>query len=275
VINHFTDDNLNREIEKNGFAVVPFATQEQTEELKNFYRSLPEVNAKGTYVTMFHPSYDYRKKVEGKIREMFSAKTESFLKDYRVLYTNLMIKEPGPEGDFPVHQDWAYVDESRFASYAFWIPLQDVNTTNGVLHVVRGSNRFITALRGPYVHEPFKQLSEQIKTKYAEPVNLKAGEALIWDHRLIHFSLPNISLQPRMAFTLIVVPKEAETIHCFGLDETRGTCIDKYSVDTDFFLRYAIGKKPEGVTLLETISQKEITFNEEQFVQMLQHTAQS
>ena len=275
MIHHFTDENLNKQIEKNGFAIVPFATPQQTEELKNFYHSLPEVNAKGTHVTMFHPSYEYRKKVEEKIRELFAAKTESYLNSYRVLYTNLMIKEPGPEGDFPVHQDWTYTDESRFASYAFWIPLQDVDTTNGVLHAVRGSHKFITALRGPYVHEPFKQLSEKIKTEYAEPINLKAGEALVWDHRLIHFSLPNISSAPRMAFTLIAVPKEAEAIHCFGLDETQGTSIEKYAVDTDFFLRYTIGKKPNGVTLLETVSQKAITFSEEQFVHMLQHAAQS
>jgi hypothetical protein len=275
VISHFTDDNLNKQIEKNGFAVVPFASPQQIEELKTFYRSLPEVNAKGTHVTMFHPSYDYRKKVEEKIRELFAAKTESYLNGYRVLYTNLMIKEPGPEGDFPVHQDWTYTDESRYSSYAFWVPLQDVDTTNGVLHAVRGSHKFITALRGPYVQEPFKHLSGAIKTKYAEPINLKAGEALIWDHRLIHFSLPNISSQPRMAFTLIVVPKEEQAVHCFGLDETRGTLIEKYAVDTDFFLRYTIGKKPERVTLLETVSQKETTFSEEQFVQMLQQAAQS
>jgi hypothetical protein len=186
-----------------------------------------------------------------------------------------MVKEPGPEGDFPVHQDWTYVDESRFASYAFWIPMQDVTINNGVLHTVSGSHRFITALRGPYVHEPFKQLSESIKTKYAEPVNLKAGEALIWDHRLIHFSLPNVSSGPRMAFTLIAVPKEARTIHCFGLDETRGTTIEKYEVDSDFFLRYTIGKKPEGVKLLETVTQPEVTVSEEQFSQMLLRTAMS
>lgn len=275
MLTDFTNPDINAHIEANGFAVVPFATAAQLEELKNFYRSLPEVNAKGTYVTMFNPSYEYRKKVEEKIREMFAAKAESFLNSYRVLYTNLMIKEPGPEGDFPVHQDWTYVDETRFASYAFWIPLQDVDTGNGVLQLVRGSHRFITALRGPYVHEPFKQLSAAIKTKYAEPINLKAGEALVWDHRLIHFSLPNISLQPRMAFTLIAVPKEADAIHCFGLDETRGTVIEKYAVDTDFFLRYTIGKKPEGVKLLETVSQKEINFSEEQLVRMLQQAAQS
>ncbi|MES2619990.1 MAG: phytanoyl-CoA dioxygenase family protein [Bacteroidota bacterium] len=271
MISHFTDDNLNSQIEKNGFAVVPFATVQQIEELQNFYHSLPEVNAKGTYVTMFHPSYEYRKKVEEKIRKLFAAKAESYLNGYRVLYTNLMIKEPGPEGDFPVHQDWTYVDESHFASYAFWIPLQNVDTTNGVLHVVRGSHKFITALRGPYVYEPFKQLSGNIKMKHAEPINLKAGEALIWDHRLIHFSLPNLSSLPRMAFTLIAVPKATDAIHCFGLDESRGTEIQKYLVDTDFFLRYIIGTPPEGVKLLETVSQRETTFSEEQFIQMLQH----
>lgn len=269
MLNHFSDIHINKEVEQNGFAVVPFASAEELQDLKLFYNTLPETNSKGTYVTMFHPSYEYRKKVEQKIRQLFAAKAENSLINYRVLFTNYMVKEPGPEGDFPVHQDWTYVDETKYASYAFWIPLSDVGATNGALHVVPGSHKFITHLRGPFIYEPFKELSEEIKKKYSQPVNLKAGEALIWDHRLIHYSLPNLSDQPRIAFTLILVPEEAEVIHCFSLDEEKGRIINKYSVDTDFFFTYTIGQKPQGVTLIEQFNQQLPTFVEQELEQMI------
>lgn len=262
--NHFSDIHLNNQIEQNGFAVVPFALAEELQELKLFYDTLPETNSKGTHVTMFHPSYDYRLKVEQKIRQLFAAKAEKMLIDYRVLFTNYMVKEPGPEGDFPVHQDWTYVDETKYASYAFWIPLSDVDQLNGALHVVPGSHKLINHLRGPYVHEPFRELSDEIKKKYSHPVKLKAGEALIWDHRLIHYSLPNLSAKTRIAFTLILVPQNVEIIHCFGLQEKQGNLINKYLVNTDFFLRYNIGNKPDRVALIEQVNQQLPIFGEQE-----------
>ncbi len=260
--NHFSDIHINKVVERNGFAVVPFASAEELQDLKLFYNTLPETNSKGTYVTMFHPSYEYRKKVEQKIRQLFAAKAEKMLINYRVLFTNYMVKEPGPEGGFPVHQDWTYVDETKYASYAFWIPLSDVGVTNGALHVVPGSHKFITHLRGPFVHEPFRELSEEIKKKYSQPVNLKAGEALIWDHRLIHYSLPNLSNQPRIAFTLILVPENVEVIHCFGKNNPSKSIdeVEVFDVDTTFYLNYIISNRPENVKQKAIIEQNHISF---------------
>jgi hypothetical protein len=235
-----------------------------------FYNSLATPQKRGTHVTMFYPDYDYRKKVDTKIKELCASKVEEMMNNFRALYSNFMIKESGAEGDFPLHQDWTYVDEEKFSSYAFWIPLQNVNENNGALHVVRGSHRLLTRLRGPFVQEPFQQVSAAIKSKYSESINLKAGEALVWDHRLLHFSLPNISASPRLAFTLIAVPQKAPVFHYFGLQETGGTSIEKYLVDTDFYLHYTIGKRPEGVELLETKKQESVYFSEGKLAAALQ-----
>ncbi|GIV34457.1 MAG: hypothetical protein KatS3mg031_1992 [Chitinophagales bacterium] len=264
--NIFKDSSINQAIEKNGFAVIPFIDSRIAEELKRFYASLPAAQgATGTHVTMFNPSSDYRRKVHEKISELCGSRATQLTHGYRVLYTNFMIKEPGPEGNFPVHQDWTYVDEKQYTSIAFWIPLHDVDARNGALHVVRGSHHFLTALRGPYVHEPFQHLSDVIKNHFSEPVNLKAGEALVWDHRLIHFSLPNLTSQPRLAFTLIMVPQQAPVCHCYGLPESQGTLIELYEVDTEFYMHYTIGQRPQGVKLLTTIKQPALSFTPQQF----------
>ncbi len=261
----FKNHSVNQEIEKNGFAVVPFIDSKVIHELKEFYKSLPGSNALGTHVTMFNPSVEYRRKVNDKINELCGDTAVSLMNGYRVLYTNYMIKEPGKEGDFPVHQDWTYVDESKHTSIAFWIPLDEVDSENGALHVVKGSHKFISALRGPFVHEPFQKLSAEIKNQYSQPINLKAGEALAWDHRLIHFSLPNKTNQPRIAITLIMVPENTDVYHCFGIPESNGTVVEKFNVDTDFYMNYIIGKRPQRVKLLETFEQPAENFSKEQF----------
>ena len=260
----FVENILNSQIEQDGYAIVPFASQEEIKEITAFYKSLPSVNAKGTYVTMFHPSYEYRKGVDEKIKQLFAARASGFLKNYKPLFANFMIKEPGTEGDFPLHQDWTYVDETRFSSYAFWVPMQDVNIDNGALNVVPGSHNLLRGLRGPGVFEAFSYLSDVIKTKYSKPISLQAGEALVWDHRLIHFSLPNRMDLPRLAFTLIMVPESAEVFHIISTDE-KGIMVSKYTVDTDFYLTHKIGSPPENYDIVDTIQQMPQVITEELF----------
>lgn len=258
----FKDPLISDALDTKGFAIVPFASAEQVNELKEFYTHLPPTQAKGTHVTMFHPQFDYRKKVDDKLRALLETRALDFMYRYRVLFTNMMVKEPGPEGDFPVHQDWTYVDETQHTSYAFWIPLQDVSATNGALQVVPGSHRLLTRLRGPYIQEPFQHLSQLVREKYAEPVALKAGEALVWDHRLIHFSLPNLTAQARLACTLIVVPEEVEVMHCFGVKKGDADLVEIYQATSDFYLRYTIGKRPEGIALKKTMLQPHLQFDQ-------------
>lgn len=261
----FKNDEINRAISENGFAIVPFANEDTMQELYSFYKTLQNPDAKGTYVTMFNPSAAYRTAIDTKIKQLCGNTVTDLMNGYRVLYSNFMVKQPGPEGDFPVHQDWTYVDESKHTSIAFWIPLQDVDADNGALHVVKGSHKFITALRGPYVHEPFGGMSQLIKSEFAQAVKLKAGEALVWDHRLIHFSLPNVSAVPRMAFTLIAVPEQVQALHCYSIPNTGGTSVQKYAVDTNFYMNYSIGQEPRNVQLLETVYQPGTSFNAEEF----------
>lgn len=261
----FVDARIESLIERQGYAVVPFASAQHIAELKNYYLQLPAAQAKGTHVTMFNPSESYRSAVDEKIKAVCGAAAESVLRGYRPLYANFMIKERGPEGDFPVHQDWTYVDEHFHSSYAFWIPMQDTDHANGTLHVVPYSHHFLTALRGPHVREPYQRISAFIKEKYGVPVPLKAGEALMWDHRLIHYSLPNISSAPRLAFTLIMVPTGVEVFHCFGVPHENYTEIEKFAVDTDFFMRYSISNRPQGVKKIASVTQQDISFTADEF----------
>ena len=265
----FKENYLNEIIEEQGFAIVPFATQEEIREIKAFYQTLPHIAAKGTYVTMFNPSAHYRKMVDDKIKDIFADRVNTFLKEYRALFANFMVKEIGKEGDFPVHQDWTYVDESRFSSYAFWVPMQDVNCENGALSVVPGSHKYRTALRGPGVYDPLSVLSEVIKSSYSRPMNLKAGEALIWDHRLIHFSRPNFSSMPRLAFTLIMVPENVDVFHCYGRNNQELDKIEIYAVHPDFYLDNIIGQPPMNVSLIKIVDQERLNFNISQFEKAL------
>ncbi|MEZ5009088.1 MAG: hypothetical protein R2753_13135 [Chitinophagales bacterium] len=75
---------------------------------------------------MFHTDLSYKKEVDRIIKDVVYHKFNHIFQpnflDHQ-LYANFMVKEQGKESDMKWHQDWAYVHENEFDSYAIWIPV--------------------------------------------------------------------------------------------------------------------------------------------------------
>ena len=246
----FRDANLQAEFEDNGYVRFPFLDAEEVAILKHFYNQNPSAFEKGFHPTMFHPSVDYRKMMDEKIRMAVAPKLPGLLNGYYPLYGNFMLKEPGEESAMKLHQDWTYVDETKTQSLAIWFPLQDLDDTNGVLQMVPGSHRINNIIRGPGIFEPYHEVHDYLIENCLESIYLKAGEAIVWDHRVLHCSPANLSHQKRISVTAILIPEGEEVFHCYQADDAGHTQIEKFKVDNAFFMNYEIGKKPLGVPSL-------------------------
>lgn len=238
----FKQAALQEEMEENGFVKIPFLSDDEVEALSSFYTLGVEGNRSGFHCTMFSPESDYRKSVDQKIKEVFAARIDQNIGNARMLYANFMVKENGAESDFYLHQDWTYVDETRANSWAIWVPLTDTTVDNGALHVVPKTHRMTNNFRGPGIQDALEGLHESIRTEFGQPVEMKAGEAVLWDHRLVHFSPANVSGENRIAATVILVPEGEEVIHCRAGKSDRDVNI--YSVDTEFYMSYNITENP-------------------------------
>jgi ectoine hydroxylase-related dioxygenase (phytanoyl-CoA dioxygenase family) len=112
---------------------------------------------------------------------------------------------------FDWHQDYPYVMDS-FDAVVFWIPLQDVDETNGCLSVLPGSHS--QGLRKLTLVDPDnKNNNKQKMMKIAGvqdivaasekvKVPVKLGDVLVFSTLLLHASGPNVS--DRARFTLQV-----------------------------------------------------------------------
>lgn len=225
-----------------GYQPVGSLSTSEIERLVDAYNSLMPKTRTGFHCTMFSPDPDYRWAVDAAIRKVAERVVSELFSGYRILYANFMVKESGPEGDFYVHQDWTYVDETRSQSIALWFPLMDVNADNGALHVVPYSHHMNNLYRGPGVYDPLSHIHDDIRQKLGVPVSLKAGEILAWDHRLVHYSLPNTSDSARLAATVILVPANEQVLHCRGTED--GT-MHIYEVDTDFYMTCSVHDLPD------------------------------
>lgn len=262
----FKDPNLQKQYDDEGFVVIDLLNEPEVAELLDFYQ---EVGSKYNGGYGFHISMDkdagYAQKVSEKLMETFAKKTDAFFTDYQLFVASFVLKEPDNKAIVPPHQDWTFVDESQHTSATIWTPLVDVNTDNGALGVIKGSHRFFTFHRAspsPQFQTPFDKHVFTI-FPYLHIIELKAGQALVFNNQTIHASPPNVTKQTRIAAGVGITHKNAQLRHYYMLPNTQPPKFELFEVEKSFMTSvnnaqlsslYETGKKPEGLKSLGVVS---------------------
>jgi hypothetical protein len=238
---------------RDGAVVLPLLDQAEVQFLLDAYwAAVPELDL-GFHATMFSPDLEMRRRIDAAVQSVLTPKLIPYLADYRGVVGNCVVKEHSRAGtEVPVHQDWTFVDEAQMRSLNVWCPLVDTNSVNGALRIFKGSHQFLRVLRGPFFPNPYVDLADTIGSGYMTEVPLRAGEAIIYDHSLVHASPPNLSGKTRVAVNLVLVPREAQIIHCYLDRQDPQARLEIYEVDDAFFLRNVVGQRPTGVALQAT-----------------------
>jgi len=225
-----------------GFTVIPFIPKHEMNDLILFYKNNPHfVKERGFHSTMHQPDYEYRKSVLEKISASVSQSVHELFPDHRILVANFVVKEPSIDSDVGLHSDWNYVDEAHHRSINIWCPLVDTNPLNGRLMVCPATQFLSNDFRGtPFV--PYNKQEEARFKKKSVGLNMKKGDAAIYDSALLHFSEPNITSLSRLAIAIVLIPKDAQPIHCF----THNGKTFVYDVNHEFFLTHQLGEIPCG-----------------------------
>jgi|ERR1043165_1170634 hypothetical protein len=255
----FWDIDIQQKFDRDGFVVVNLLPRETTLQLIQLYGELE--GAKGTANTnqnsyelsFFDKNVEAKKKKFNSIYELLKSNIDSYLIDYKPIIVNLFNKAPST-GEVPIHQNWTFVDESKYSSVSVWCPLQNVDRQNGTLEVVPGSQKVISDYRGPSIPWVFDNLNPILKEKYMVPLNLEPGQVGIIDDALVHYSGINNSQNERKAVQLILKPAEAMTIHCYK-DSEDSEDLHIIDVNEDFYFDFDMWVKPR-----ETPNKKTIRF---------------
>lgn len=203
-------------IHEKGYAVIPFLDEKALLLIKNLYAS--EHKLKNEDGAMFYGLYSkdiaYRRRVHESIASIVKPFLDQQFTAYKNVVNTYITKISGPKSEFSVHQDTTALDEFKFSPLSVWIPLQDITPQNGALAVIEKTHWFFSPYRSISFPFPFARITNTLK-KYLVPVYLKAGEALVFDPRIVHNSLPNTSGTDRVVALCGVFPEQAELITCF------------------------------------------------------------
>ena len=116
-----------------------------------------------------------------------------------------MIRKPPGGRAVDWHQDHAYWQpELEYHALGVWLPLHDVTVEMGAMQFLPGSHR-----RGLLAHRQLEDPAENLLT-VAEPVDasaavpcpLNAGGATFHHAETLHYTAPNASERPRLAFPM-------------------------------------------------------------------------
>jgi hypothetical protein len=144
-----------------------------------------------------------------------------------------------------LHQDWTFVDESRYQAIAIWCPLVEVSAENGCLRVVPGSHRLNNHPRGFQESFPYTDLLPCIERYYLVDVPMKAGQAFVYTQTLFHSSLPNRSDRLRLAAGALAVPRESRLRFLMDTAQGHPRQLAIYEVEEDFYRTYLFGSTPD------------------------------
>ncbi|MCS6819275.1 MAG: phytanoyl-CoA dioxygenase family protein, partial [Chitinophagales bacterium] len=256
-MNLFIDQELQRKFDEQGYVVINFADSTTVARLQQIFTSIYPKTPEGFFSSSYDKDIVFKQNLSNQLRELLDPLVKKICHHFRPLGCSFLSKSPGISSFMPVHQDWTVVDESKFASVTIWMPLTDTDEKNGALKVLPGSHRFSDALRSPTIPGAFDYLKEDIYP-LMNWVKLKAGQAIIFNHALLHASPPNLSDSDRIVVTYGLIPEEAELYFYNRISEHQ---VAKFRVPYDFFITYNnIGQPPESAELIETLEYAESPF---------------
>ena len=235
----FRDQAMQDEFEKNGFVIVDFYTPEEIEEVKELYHKLHPKDEEGFFPSTWSKDKNYRETTDVELQRIGEKRFNELLQDFQVINGSFIVKSPGQDSYLHVHQDMTLVDEAIFTGINIWTTTVDLTEKNGVLYALEGSHRFFPTYRGHTLRGFYDGIQEEIKD-YMTPYYLKAGQAIIFDQSIIHFSPPNESDEIRIVSNVYFTHKDARFVICYHdkEDPEWENKVELFEQDSTFMTNY-------------------------------------
>lgn len=232
----FNNQALQQKLNHDGFVIVDFLNNHETAALVEYYQTSHPDGVQGFYTSTFSKDVNYRKAVDAFIQSKMKRGLEVYFFDYRVHCGSFIVKAPGEKSVLKMHQDMTLVDESAYTGINIWIPLVDLTHLNGAIEVLPRSHRLFKTYRGASLPDIYDGIEDKVH-RVMQPCFLKAGQAIIFDQSIIHYSPANRSNMPRPVINTFITHKNATMQICYW-DKQSAAEIEIFEQAEDFMVNF-------------------------------------
>ena len=239
----FRDPQRQARFARDGFVVVDLLDATGIAALRRVWAEDGGSARPGFHYGLAADGPERRRAVDRAVRPIVGPAVAELFDDHVIFLASFVTKAPGDDGEVGEHADWTFVDEQHAVTAGLWAPLQDCAVDDGALVVVPGSHRFRPTLRGtPDLGLDF-DLVRPLPDRLRRPVPLRAGQAVVFDHRLLHGSPVNRGTDVRVAVGVGVKTREVQLLHH---TRTGPGLAARYEISTDHLLDAPFGQRPAG-----------------------------
>ncbi len=240
-MNILKDAALQNFLDENGYVVLNLLSHPEVAVYVSDYEKLKQdlrfLN--GVQISFEHPSSEVRSRISKQLIQKIQSNLNAVMQRYKLFQGSFISKAPATGNSaIPMHQDWTFVAEQNgFESYTLWIALCDITKEMGTVGVVPQSHKHLHQTR----YSPNEKyvarynLNEFSQGKEIGIFELNAGQALLWNHKLIHFSTPNVSDKERLNMTFGITGSDAP-LKLFWLSPLTDKILE-FDVPDDFYYR--------------------------------------
>ncbi len=257
-----------------GFVTAGNVGVEKLAELRTVHRQNHDFDCKdgGMFYSVYSLDIAYRKRIYDELNNVLSPIYNQLFDNYKSVLNSFIVKVHGEQSEFTLHQDSTGLDEFQYSPLSVWIPLQDTNLNNGCLCVVPKSHRIKVPYRGISFAGPFQNIESTVR-QFLMPIEMKAGEILLFDNRLLHYSPKNSAKENRVVVMSGIFPTEAKILSCYKDETIANSKIEIFEQKDDFLLTgenfyHDCTIRPKKGVLIEKVDPLNSNLNIEEFLEL-------
>ena len=215
----FINTSIEERLNETGFVVVKsFLNHNHIAALKQLFDHLSIQDCQNQlWFSNVDLNYSESEKVSTRIEQIIGTELKRHIEDFRVDLYSMCYKNSSSSFLNP-HRDYAITDESCFEYRNVWIPLVDVNQENGGLFVIPFSHKCIDSISIPGEALCNDFFIEVLKP-FMYPVNVKAGDMVVYKEKTFHGSFENYSNQKRPNIHFGLLQKDTQLLYYKPLTE--------------------------------------------------------
>lgn len=251
------DPDLQRQFDTDGFVKIRILDESKTKQLRDFFMEHQREHAavQNLYQSTTHTNDpELIRQVDDKIKSILHPELDRFFCGYIPMMCTYITKQPGEGSETRIHQDPSFVDESRYVTANIWVALHDIDHDNGNLFFVKGSHRMIPSLRVTPGCPTSYELVQDLLPDYITEVPVRAGEAILINHAVVHGATANLSDHPRIAAVMAIRSAASDLLYYYMEPGAPSDRIEKYRFDLDTFFHLKKDGRPDESRFLEYIS---------------------